>query len=357
MSAVAAPRPHVLACRLDNAGDVLLTGPAVRAIAADAARLSFLCGPRGAAAARLLPGVSVVLVHRAPWIDPDAREVVAEEGLALVRELAALAIDEAILFTSHHQSALPMALLLRLAGVTRIAAISDDFPGALLDVRHRVGEMHEVERNLSLAAALGHRLPAGDDGRLAIALSESQAPSLAGAPGFVAVHPGASCSARAWAPARYAELIEELAASGFRVVVTGGPEERELGALIAGPRRLGVLDLSGKTDLPALAQVLKDACALVSNNTGPAHLAAAVGTPVVALYAPTVPPSRWRPWGVRHALLGQLDAPCAGCRARRCPLPTHACLEQVTPAEVTGALRRVLADPDVTFPATVSVRS
>lgn len=351
------PRPHVLLCRLDNAGDVLLTGPAVRAVAAGAGRVTYLCGPHGAAAARLLEGVDAVIVHRAPWIDPDVREVCADEELALVRDLGELAVDEAVIFTSHHQSALPMALLLRLAGVPRIAAVSDDFPGALLDVRHRVGELHEVERDLSLVATFGYRLPPRDDGRLRVSLVESLAASPAGAPGYVVVHPGASVSARAWAPVRYAQLADELLASGFRVVVTGGPDERELCARVAGPRRPGVINLGGETDLASLGRVLGDACAVVTNNTGPAHLAAAVGTPVVELYAPTVPPSRWRPWGVRHALLGELDAPCAGCRAQRCPLPSHACLDGVTPGDVVEALRRVLADPDVTYPAAVSVRS
>ena len=69
-----------------------------------------------------------------------------------------------MVFTSFHQSALPLALLLRMAGIGRIAAISDDYPGSLLDVRHRVPVgVPEPERALSLAAAAGHRLPDGDE--------------------------------------------------------------------------------------------------------------------------------------------------------------------------------------------------
>ena len=64
-------RPHVLAVRLDNEGDVLLTGPAIRAIAARARFVTLLCGPRGRAAAELLPGVDSILEVRAPWIDPE----------------------------------------------------------------------------------------------------------------------------------------------------------------------------------------------------------------------------------------------------------------------------------------------
>jgi ADP-heptose:LPS heptosyltransferase len=77
---------------------------------------------------------------------------------------------------------------------------------------------------------------------------------------------------------------------------------------------------------------------VVAGNTGPAHLAAAVGTPVVSLFAPTVPASRWRPWGVPTLVLGDQDAPCAGSRARTCPVPGHPCLTRVTSVEVLAAV-------------------
>jgi ADP-heptose:LPS heptosyltransferase len=93
---------------------------------------------------------------------------------------------------------------------------------------------------------------------------------------------------------------------------------------------------------------------VVTGNTGPAHLAAAVGTPVVSLFAPTVPACRWRPWGVRHVLLGDQDIACAGCRATRCPLPGHPCLGSVTVDDVVSALRRLLSDKDSTLPPLVS---
>lgn len=137
-------RGTVLAARPDNAGDVLLAGPAIRAIAAHAREVVLLAGPHGAAAAELLPGVSRVLRWRVPWIDPAPPPVTpddTERFLATVRDAAP---DEAVIFTSFHQSALPLALLLRLAGVRRIAAISGDYPGSLLDVRHVVDEDVDV---------------------------------------------------------------------------------------------------------------------------------------------------------------------------------------------------------------------
>jgi ADP-heptose:LPS heptosyltransferase len=125
------------------------------------------------------------------------------------------------------------------------------------------------------------------------------------------------------------------------VVVTGGRDERGLTALVAGPSRPEVADLGGRLDLAALAEVLAGADAVVVGNTGPAHLAAAVGTPVVSLFAPVVPAARWRPWKVPHVLLGRQDATCAGSRARTCPVPGHPCLNEVTVEQVVAAVERL----------------
>jgi ADP-heptose:LPS heptosyltransferase len=325
---------RVLVARLDNDGDVLLAGPAIRAVAAGGARVTLLCGPRGRQAAALLPGVDDVIVRRAEWIDPHPEPVERAAIDAFVDELAAGRFDEAIVLSSFHQSPLPLALLLRMAGVPRIAATSVDYPGSLLDVRHRIhDDVHEVQRSLSLVATLGHALPEGDDGALRVR-RPGDAPLGAG---YVVVHPGASVPARAWAPERNAELVTALGAEGRRVVVTGAPSERDLTALVAG--RTGI-DLGGRTDFAGLADVLANAACVVVGNTGPAHLAAAVGTPVVSLYAPTVPPVRWRPWRVPHELL-YVDVPCAGCRARECPVPGHPCLGGVGVADVTAAVARL----------------
>ena len=329
---------HTLVIRLDNDGDVLLTGPAIRAVAAGSERVTLLCGPRGRQAAGLLPGVDEVLVHLACWIDPEPPPLDWPATTALVDRLAAAGIDHAVIFTSFHQSPLPTALLLRAAGIPRVGAISEDYPGSLLDVRHRVDDdIHEVERALSLAAACGWALPPGDDGRLRVRRGADR-PVPQGPP-YVVVHPGASVPARAWEPERHEALAGALADRGWRVVVTGAPSETTLTARVARARD-GVVDLGGRTSLPQLAEVLAGATVAVVANTGPAHLAAAVGTPVASLFAPTVPAVRWRPWRVPHMLL-HVDVPCAGCRARVCPVPGHPCLGGVTVEEVVDAVGRL----------------
>jgi ADP-heptose:LPS heptosyltransferase len=312
----------------------------VRAVAAEAGRVTLLCGPRGRAAAELLPEVDEVVVAHAGWIDAEPRRVTREVVDELVDRLVDLEIDQALVLTSFHQSPLPLALMLRMAGVPTIAAVSVDYPGSLLDIRHRVDDdVHEVERGLSLAATLGYRLAEGDDGGLRVRLGGADVPDLEGR--YVVVHPGASVPARAWAPERHAALVDVLIEGGRRVVVTGDTSEQPLTSLVAGPRRPGVVDLGGRVDLAGLARVLGGAEVVVVGNTGPAHLAAAVGTPVVSLFSPVVPAVRWRPWGVAHELLGEQGAACAGSRARVCPVAGHPCLDGVSVGEVVAAVDRL----------------
>ena len=319
----------VLVVRSDSAGDVLVTGPAIRAVAAGAERVVMLCGPRGRAAAGLLPGVDEIIEWRLPWIDPRPGPVDADDIRALIARIRA---DEAVVFTSFHQSALPLALVLRMAGVGRITAISDDYPGSLLDVRHRVpAGLPEAERARSVAAAAGLGLPPGDDGGLRVTVPPVPRSD------YVVVHPGASVPARACPPDVLRRAVAELAAAGHRVLVTGGPDERRLAAFVAGTAG----EDAGRTSLSELAVLLAGAACAVVANTGPAHLAAAVGTPVVSLFAPTVPFGQWAPYRVPHVRLGDAAAPCRDTRAAACPVPGHPCLSGVEPADVAGAVARL----------------
>ncbi|WP_338743174.1 glycosyltransferase family 9 protein [Actinomadura luteofluorescens] len=329
---------RVLVARQDDMGDVLLAGPAVRAVAERAGEVVLLCGPRGRAAAGMLPGVDRVVEWRAPWVDPDHVPVEQADVDRLVRELRGF--DRALILTSPHQSPLPLALLLRLAGTSWIGGISEDDPGSLLDLRHRPDPgLPEPLRMLALVEDAGFAAPA--DTRLAVRGPLPDIDHLTGGPGYVVVHPGTSVPARAWPPGHCAEAVRLLAAAGRRVVVTGHADEKELTARVAGEDGL---DLGGRTSLPELASVLRSACAVVAANTGPAHLAAAVGTPVVSLFAPTVPAARWAPFGVPLALLGDQQAPCKDSRARECPVNGHPCLSSVGPDEVAAAVEIVASD-------------
>jgi ADP-heptose:LPS heptosyltransferase len=181
-------------------------------------------------------------------------------------------------------------------------------------------------------------LPQGDDGKLRVKPGPDVRELVGDGP-YVVVHPGAAVPARAWPPLHHAAAVELLSGAGHRVVVTGGPDETSLTATVAGP---SALDLGGRTDLPTLAAVLAGADAVVTGNTGPAHLAAAVGTPVACLFSPVVPAVRWAPYGVPLELLGDQNAACRLTRARICPVPGHPCLDSVSPEEVMQAVERLI---------------
>ncbi|WP_298803128.1 glycosyltransferase family 9 protein [uncultured Pseudokineococcus sp.] len=373
---------RVLAVRLDSDGDVLLTGPAVLALGtgADGAprEVDLLVSPQGRAAAHLLPGVAEVRVEQVPWSGyaPAAADPAALQ--ALVAWMAGRAHEEVVVFTSFHQSPLPMALLARLAGAPRVVGTSEDYPGSLLDVRHRrpggadgSGGGHEVLAALDLVAATGRAVPSRP--RLAVRTDLVDAAERAlpappsGARGLVVLHPGASVPARAPSPAVAADAAAALVDDGWAVALTGSPAEaplvedvRERASRAADPGAGGraegtgaggraegteagglLVDLAGATDLAGLAALLRRADAVVVGNTGPAHLAAAVGTPVVSLFSPVVPAERWAPWGVPTVLLGDQGAPCALSRARECPVPGHPCL-QLDGRNVVEAVRSVV---------------
>ncbi|WP_349897198.1 glycosyltransferase family 9 protein [Parafrigoribacterium soli] len=334
---------RVLVARLDSVGDVLLCGPAVRAIAETdgVTEVCMLCSPQGAPAAELLPGVSRVLTWSCPWISDPAPEVGVENTDELLRVLDGSRPDEAIILTSFHQSPLPLALIFRLLGIPKVTGASVDHAGSLLDVRLCPGEdfpedQPEAHRAMAIARAAGYP---GEDDRLAV-LPAPDMRRLTGDEPYFVVHPGAAVPSRRWPAEHHAVTVERLLDRGVNVVVTGTPADRDLTARVAGA---GAHDLAGLTSLSELSGVLAGASVLITGNTGPAHLAAAVGTPVVSLFSPVVPAVRWAPWGVPFALLGDQDAPCRNTRSRQCPIPGHPCLSNVTPDEVIEASFELLA--------------
>jgi ADP-heptose:LPS heptosyltransferase len=133
--------------------------------------------------------------------------------------------------------------------------------------------------------------------------------------------------------------VKALHGAGYEVIVTGGPAERDLTAQVADSY---ATDLGGRTTLRELGELLANSGAAVVANTGPAHLAAATGTPVVSLFAPTVPFAQWGPYRVPHVRLGAATAACAGTRAKVCPVAGHPCLSSIDENEVVAAVRSLI---------------
>ena len=153
---------------------------------------------------------------------------------------------------------------------------------------------------------------------------------------YAVLAPGASCPSRRYPPERFAEVARDL---GLPVAVVGTEKERPLVQAVAAGTP-GVVDLSGLLDVPALVATLADARLAVTNNSGGMHMADAVGTPVVALFAGTEDESQFAPRSVPARLL-RVPTTCAPCRAFACPYD-HECLD-ISPAAVVAAGRELAA--------------
>jgi lipopolysaccharide heptosyltransferase II len=346
---------NILLIRLDNLGDMLLMTPAFHAVRTSLpqARLTLLASPVGAQVGLLNPDISEVITYQAPWVDPwrklphdSAREQ------QMIARLKAYHFDGAIIFTSFRQSALPAAYMCYLADIPLRTAASIDGSGSLLTTRHKHPErmMHEVERGLDLVAALGMEtkerslvldVPAEALAEVSTLLVQR---GMHGRP-LVVVHPGCSMPARTYPWEMYAEAIDLLIEqTGAYVVVTGGEDERDLVNRIIERIRLSYRDnafpIAGVLPFPQFCALIRLADLVITNNTGPMHIAAAVQTPVVVLFALTNPPEQWRPWQVPQRLLYH-DVPCRICYSRVCPYQ-HECLRLVSPQMVVDAAMELL---------------
>jgi ADP-heptose:LPS heptosyltransferase len=155
------------------------------------------------------------------------------------------------------------------------------------------------------------------------------------------VHPGASAASRRYPPEKYAQAIDLLVRqSGCAAVFTGDAGEDELVQTVRHAMREASEALVGELELAELGALIGEADLLVSNNTGPAHIAAALGTPVVDLYALTNP--QHTPWQVASRVLNH-DVPCRNCYKSVCPAGHHDCLRKVAPEAVAAAALELLA--------------
>jgi lipopolysaccharide heptosyltransferase II len=344
---------RVLVVRLDNLGDVLLATPAIHAIRSSLpeAALTLLASPSGAQAGRLNPDLDEVIVHEAPWIDPwQVMPLDPGREQEMIETLRERRFDGAVIFTSFRQSPLPAAYLCYLAGIPLRLAASIDGPGSLLTSRHRHPDrmMHEVERGLDLVRAVG--FTTDEDGLVLRVPADARdwarqwAADTVRRP-LVVVHPGCTMPARTYPWDQYAAVIDLLVTElGASIALTGSDAEQDLvERIIARLRpesRQFVHPFAGNLPFGHFCALIEEADLTVTNNTGPMHVAAAIKTPVVALFALTNPPEQWRPWQVAHRLLNH-EVPCRLCYSRICPVG-HQCLRLITPDMVIDAASELL---------------
>jgi ADP-heptose:LPS heptosyltransferase len=343
---------NILAVRLDNIGDMIMLGPALRAVkeSSPQARLTILASPGGAAAVPLLPWIDDVLTWRAEWQDvgnrvpfDPAREV------ELVSLLAARRFDAALIFPSFSQTPHVPGYVCYLAGIPLRAGESREFGGNTLTTQltSTPEEEHQVERNLRLVEALGFSVcdrqlavTIPSEARDAVTALLSRAGVRPDRP-FVVLHPGASARARRYPAERFGRVAELLTRRGLQVLVTGVDRETELinTVLAVAPQSRR---MDGGISLAEFAALLERADLVICNDTLPMHLADAVGTPEIVTFSGTDCESQWRPRRVPSRLLRR-ETSCHPCYLFDCPIGLP-CLD-IPPEEVADAALSLLAAP------------
>lgn len=272
----------------------------------------------------------------------------AREFLRFVRALRARRFDLVI----DLQGLLRSALLARMCGARHVIGFADAREGGWLLYNTRVpvppGEQHAVEKLGAVCAALGipfnaSQFPLGLHAEeLEAARRKLRASGLAPGAEFIAALPGARWNSKLWPEQSFAELLDRLAETGAPpVVMLGAPDEHARAAEIAMRSAAPPLNLVGKTSLRELAAILALARAVVSQDSGPMHVAAALDRPLIALFGPTNP-VRTGPWSQRARVI-QLPLACSPCYRRECPLGHHDCLRTLDAARVVDAVRESLA--------------
>lgn len=217
-------------------------------------------------------------------------------------------------------------------------------------VRCPTREAHAVEKNLHLARTIG--LPV-DPPAFPLGLRDEELAAMrerltraAGGPvaRFIALVPGARWETKRWRADRSAELVARLHAGGFPpCVVLGAPDDRTFADAILAACSTPVIDLVGRTSLRELSAALALADLVVCHDSGPMHIAAALGKPLVAIFGPTSP-ARTGPY-CRSARVVALPLPCVPCLQRQCPLGHHNCMQQLDVATVLRNVRELHTRP------------
>lgn len=343
---------RVLCVRLDTLGDVLMTTPAIRALKQSAAgrRITLLTSPAGSEVASLVPEIDHVLVYESPWMKATPPRSGPAPDYRMIDQLHACQFDAAAIFTVFSQNPLPAAMLCYLAEIPLRLAHCRENPYQLLtdwipETEPQQCIRHEVQRQLDLVARVGCT---ASDERMSLCVphgAAEEASEILAAEGvrldepWIVVHPGATAASRRYPPESFAAAARGLVERGFQIALTGCASEAALIGEIRDATGLPTADLAGRLSLAQMAGLLSISPLLLSNNTGPVHMAAALGTPVVDLYALTNP--QHTPWLAPHRVLSH-DVPCKNCFKSVCPQGHHDCLRKIPPEAVIQATLELL---------------
>ncbi len=337
---------RILIVRTDRIGDVLLSTPVIKALRYNYpdAYIAMMVSPYAKDIVEGNPYLDKVIIY-----DKDGKHKSWQRSVKFARNLKKKKFDLAIVLHPTNR----VHLVTFFAGIPRRIGYNLKLGFLLTDrIKHakQLGQKHELEYNLDLVRHLG--IPA-EDKTLFMPLkleSEKWAKELFKEEGLketdklLAIHPGASCPSKVWPNERFAQVADRLAEKyGFKILVVSGPKDIALAQNVLGHLRYPAVNLAGKTSVSQLASILKRCSLFISNDSGPVHVASAVGTPVISIFGrnqPGLSPRRWGPTGKNDRVLHQ-EVGCIECLAHNCQKQLT-CLKAITAADVLKTADEIL---------------
>lgn len=337
---------RVAVLRLDHLGDLVLALPALRRLrrALPHAALDLWVGPWGRELADLFVDIDAVRVCPAPWFErPRRRAWPWGRILSFGGQLRGGRYDAAFELRGdlrHHLALWRSGIAVRAGQALTAGRFLLSHPARW------VPGLHEADQSLSLMDQVG--LPAAEQGsaaylklpsaarREAAALSRSL--KLGHSP--ILVQAGGGAQARLWTPEAWALVLQGLPAK-VPVALLGSPEELADMRAIAARVKRPVALATGRLSLSTLAAFLERARLVLAVNTGPAHLAALQGTPVLVVFSAANAVGRWAPRGVHVKVLSADGFPCSPCERTVCPYD-QACMRALGPDRVLAEAKRML---------------
>jgi heptosyltransferase-2 len=339
---------RILVVRTDRIGDVLLSTPAIRALRYNypAAYIAVMVSPYAKEIVEGNPDIDEVIIY-----DKDFKHRSWLRSLKFASRLGKKHFDLALILHPTNRA----HLIAFFAGIKRRVGFDRKLGFLLTDrIRHtkQEGQKHELEYSLDLVRHLGIQ---PQDKQLVMPIkpeSEKWAEelfsreSLNAQDKLLGIHPAASCPSKIWPAERFAQAADKLADRyGFKVLIFSGAKDIRLAETLKNNLRHPAVNLAGKTSVSQLASVLKRCRLFISNDSGPVHIACAVGVPVISIFGRSqkgLSPQRWGPLGRKDKILHR-EVGCIECLAHNC-VKDFVCLKSISVDDVISAADSIMAN-------------
>ncbi len=336
----------IIIVRLDRIGDVLLSTPVIKTLrdVYPNSYIAFMVRPYARAIVEGNPYLDKVIVY-----DKEGREKGLFGNLKFIWYLRKNKFDLAVILHPTARS----HIVISLAGIP-IRVGYDKKMGFLLTRRiphtKQFGLKHEVDYTLDILRYIGIEpgqralyMPVDggceDKAREIFHMNDITDTDI-----VVSINPGASCASKRWSAEKFAKVADKLVERhGAKILIISGAPDKVFGDRVAASMNKECMNLSGKTSIGDVASILRRSRLFISNDSGPVHIACAVGTPVIAIFGRSdmgLSPVRWGPSGKKDIVLHK-DVGCDECLAHNCKIGFK-CLEAITDEEVLAAAEKLL---------------